>query len=305
MRSPHIFPRRYFLGAAGAAFATVAAPIFGVTKAHLPDIAANAFGLRNHLVADFRGTLRALRLIGFKRIELVSFKGWDGHPYGSFTALAGLPGKGVASALSDAGLTARSSHVLPAELGADRLGRTLEWMSPIGVRTLIMAGLPVTGDADDLIRSIEDLNETGRRVAEQGYRLMLHSDFALWRPGGSGTGFDEFLRRVDPVLCKLQLDLGAVLQMSADAARIITDHSAHVGSLHLRDGKPPFDGKTYVPSLALGDGAAPIPKIMRAAMQAGISDYVLEMVMRPAGGEMAALARSLSYLRSHATGEMK
>jgi sugar phosphate isomerase/epimerase len=86
--------------------------------------------------------------------------------------------------------------------------------------------------------------------------------------------------------------------MGVDARQVIMDHAGHIGSIHLRDGKPPFDANTYVPSVALGDGAAPIRDIMQAALQAGIKDYVLEMVMQPAGGEYAALARSRNYLKS-------
>lgn len=300
MKSPHTFPRRYFLGAAAAALAAAAAPILSFGKVRLPDIAANVFGLRSHLISDFSGTLRTLRRIGFQRLELVSFKGWDGHPYGSFTALAGLSGGEVARALAEAGLSATSSHVLPGELRPDAISQTLHWMQPIGVRSLIIAGLPIANETPDaIVRSLEALSETGRSLTAQGIRLLVHSDFSFWHPFAQGTVIDEFWRRVDPAHCKLQLDLGATLQMAGDPIAIIRQHGARIGSLHLRDGIPPFTPTNYVPSVALGDGVAPIPGIKRAARAAEIEDFVLEMVMRPEGGELAALERSLSYLKSH------
>lgn len=304
MTAPRVLPRRRFLGAAAAAFAATAAPIPALARTRLPDIAANAFGLRSHLVADFSGTLRQLRRIGFKRIELVSFKGWDGHPYGSFTALAGMSGEAVARALANAGMVATSSHVLPSELRPDAIAHTLEWMGPIGMKSLIIAGLPIANESPDAIaRSLEGLNETGRLLSAHGVRLLVHSDFAFWNPLAQSQVIDGFFRLVDPTLCKLQLDLGACLQMAADPVGIIRQHGVHIGSLHLRDGKPPFAATTYVPSVALGEGVAPLPEIMRAAREAAIADFVLEMVMRPEGGELPALERSLSYMKSHRAGE--
>jgi sugar phosphate isomerase/epimerase len=304
MTASRILPRRCFLGTAAAALAAAAVPLPVLGRARLPDIAANAFGLRNHLIADFPGTLRTLRRIGFKRVELVSFKGWDGHPYGSFTALAGMSGEAVARALADAGLIATSSHVLPSELRPDAIAQTLEWMGPIGVKSLIIAGLPIANEAPDaLVRGLEGLNETGRLLSAQGVRLLVHSDFAFWNPLAQGMVIGEFFRRVDPGLCKLQLDLGACLQMAADPVWLIRQYGAHIGSLHLRDAKPPFAATAYVPSVALGEGVAPLPEIMRAAREADISDFVLEMVMRPEGGELAALERSLSYLKINRAGD--
>ena len=298
MLAPRSLSRRCFLGAALAAAASTAAPVHAIGRpVWLENLAANAFGIRSHLIADFAGTLERLRRIGFRRLELVSFKGWDGHPYGSFSELSGMSAEAVATALKAADLTSTSSHVLPKEVTPEALPRTLQWMEPIGVNTLVMAGLPVSGGHDpDIIRSIEDLNETGRRISDQGFRLMLHSDFTLWQSHGSERYFEEFLRRVDPACCKLQLDLGAALQMSVDARQVIRQHGRHLGSLHLRDGMPPFNPKVYVPSVPLGEGTAPIRDIVQSAVQAGIQDFVLEMVMRPEGREMDALARSFAFL---------
>lgn len=294
-----LLSRRRFLGAAVAAFAV--APGFPAAARRRPrwfeDLAVNAFGIRSQLVADLPDALRRVRAMGYRRLELVSFKGWDGHPYGSFTALAGLSGQAVSAALSAAGLRANSSHVLPRELTPEALPRTLEWMRPIGVNTLIVAGLPIGRDkSEDFIRALDGLNETGQRLSGEGFRLMLHGDFVIWDRYRTGSYFDEFVRRVDPACCKLQLDLGATLQMGVDPRDVVRSHGAHLGSVHLRDGKPPFDPKTYVPSAALDEGVAPISGVVEDSLRGGIEDFVVEMVMRPEGGEFAALARSRAFL---------
>jgi sugar phosphate isomerase/epimerase len=290
--------RRNFLGAATALAMVPAIPAGARNRpAWFEDIAAQAFGIRTQLIADFPRTLRRLRAMGLRRLELVSFKGWDGHPYGSFTPLAGMSGERVHAALSAAGMHANSSHVLPRELMPDHLHRTLEWMEPIGVKTLIMTGLPIGEDKSaSLLQMLDQLNDTGRRLSDKGFRLMLHGDYALWATNGQGRNFDEYLRRVDPASCRLQLDLGAVLQMGADARKLIREHGGRLGSVHLRDAKPPFDPNVYVPSLALGKGVAPIEGIVEDSIHAGIRDFVLEMVMRPEGGELAAIAQSRAFL---------
>lgn len=290
--------RRTFLSSAAALAVSPSIPAIGRGRpAWFEDMAVQAFGIRTQLTSDFPGALGRLRSMGFRRLELVSFKGWDGHPYGSFTPLAGTSGEAVRAALSAAGLHANSSHVLPRELMPDALSRTLEWMEPIGVKTLIMTGLPIGEDKSArLLHMLDELNETGRRLSENGFRLMLHGDYALWANHGPGSYFDEYLRRVDPACCKLQFDLGAILQMGVDARKVIRDHGAYLGSVHLRDGKPPFDPNIYVPSVALGEGVSTIMGIVEDSLDAGIRDFVLEMVMRPEGGEMAALARSRAFL---------
>ena len=297
--------RRSILGAAAASLVSAASPTFARgNPAWLKNMGVNAFGLRRHLIADFAWTLARLRDIGIWRLELVSFRGWSGHPYGDFKELAGMTGQAVAQALAAAGLTADSSHVQPSELTPDALNQTLEWMAPIGVRTLVLAGLQMgTAASEARARAIEGLNATGEKLLRRGFNLMLHGDFALWEFDGRERFFARFVRSVDPSLCRLQLDLGATLQMSVDAAAILREHGRHIGSLHLRDGKPPFDPEVYLPSVALGEGAAPIPAIMRAALRAGVDDFVLKMVMRPEGGEIEALARSKSYLEQFQRGE--
>ena len=289
--------RRSFLGTA-LSLAGCAVPLLAAdSAAWLNDLAVNAFGLRAHLIADFAGTLQRLRAIGYRRLELVSFSGWDGDPYGSFTALAAMSGEAVAATLSAAGLRATSAHVRPRELGPDTLEKTVQWMAPIGISTLVVAGLPnPTEGVDAMLRSIDGLNETGHRVASHGLRLILHGDFALWQPYGRARLFDEFVRRVDLALCKLQLDLGAALQMSVNAVDVLLHYGRYVDSVHLRDGMPPFDPAVYVPSVPLGTGVAPIPEIVHAALNVGVSDFVVEMVMRPEGRELEALTSSYLYL---------
>lgn len=287
--------RRHFLGAAAAYVTTAAVPARASGRpAWFENLAVNAFGIRRQLIADFPAALARLRSIGLRRLELVSFKGWDGHPYGSFSALAGMSGQAVSDVLSGAGLRANSSHVLFRELAPEALPKTLEWMAPIGVKTLIAAGLPI--DQDERIRALDQLNETGRRLSEQGFDLMLHGDFAIWAPYGSGRYFEEFIRRVDPACCRLQLDLGATLQMQVDPRKVIRRYGAHLASVHLRDGRPPFNPNIYLFSAPLGDGVAPIGGVVEDARRAGIEDFVLEMVMHPEGREFAALARSRAFL---------
>lgn len=307
----HNLSRRAFLGTVASSAAALALPVDARGRPDwLNQLAANAFGIRKDLIADLPSTLTRLKKDGFNRLELVSFRGWANHPFGSFAPLAGMTGEQVGAALSGAGLKATSSHVLPEEVSPDALARTAAWMHPIGVDTLIMAGLPIgegdnNGQSAAMLRALDSVNETGRRIRQQGFQLMLHGDFALWQSYGSGRYFDEFVQRVDPALCRLQLDLGACLQMGVDPLAVIADHAPHLGSVHLRDGKPPFNPKIYLPSAALGEGAAPIPAIVRSALRAQITDFVLEMVMRPEGGELDALARSRAYLEQLAAERSK
>jgi sugar phosphate isomerase/epimerase len=262
------------------------------------ELAFQAFGVREQLARDFPGTLAVLRDSGFSRVELASFQGWRNHPYGSFGALANLSGEQVAMVLRRAGLTCRSSHVVSAELEAARLSATLGWMRPIGVHTLVLAGIDAGNGRVAVMRSFERLNDIGRNLRREGMQFMVHSEPLFWRRFGDVMMFDEFFRTVDPALCSLQFDMGSALQMGVDPVEIIAKAPQHVRSLHLRDGKPPFDPARYVPAVALGEGAAQVRKTVEAALQHRIDDFVLEMVMMPGGGEVEALRSSYLYLRN-------
>lgn len=261
-------------------------------------LAVNAFGVRQDLTRDWPGTLGALRAIGFRRIEMVSFRGWDRHPYGDFGRLAALDGAAVNAALKAADLTARSCHVLAKELEPQALATTLRWLAPIGINTLVLAGLPLQEmDGEAQRRQFAGLDRLGATLKGEGMSLMVHGEPLFWKRFDGQTGFEIFTQSVDPAQCRLQLDLGSALQMGVDPVSVLRAAPRHIGSAHLRDGAPPFDPERYVPAVPLGQGVAPIWPVVAAARKAGISDFVLEMVMKPEGGEIDALRRSYAYLR--------
>jgi sugar phosphate isomerase/epimerase len=200
-------PSSAFAGAAGSA--------------HLP-IGIQLYTLRTLMARDFDGTLAQVAGIGYREVE---FAGYFGR----------TPAQ-VRAALRQYGLAAPSTHVaLPADDAA--WARTLDEAKAIGHQWVTIAWLdaPLRRTPDDWARLAERFNGLGAQARAAGLRFAYHNhDFEFARVGDSSL-FDVLLKKTDPAVVDLEMDVYWVTKAGADPLALIRQHPGRFPLLHLKD----------------------------------------------------------------------
>jgi sugar phosphate isomerase/epimerase len=242
--------RRGFLTAAGATAAAVGVPagLANVAAAHddgverprqgrnrIPRerISIQLYTLRDQLTADFEGTLRALREIGYRRVE---HAGFVGRTVQEFKA-----------ALDAAGLQATSGHVaIPQPFDAAAWRARLDEALVLESRYIVHPnfGLIRTPPGSTVRDSAtwrafaRDLNRAGRMARRAGLRLGYHNhnwEFLRLTDDSSRTGFDVLMAETDPRYVHFELDLFWVWRGARDPVDLLRRIDRRVRQYHVKD----------------------------------------------------------------------
>ena len=167
-----------------------------------------------------------------------------------YEAVEGLYGKAPhdRETIREAGIAYGAAHLTPQNL--EPLEPLLAFLTAMGANHVCSSGpLQWHGrTADDYRKTAEFLNETGRRLREEGIRLHYHNhEFEFEKVDGKRTGMDLLLAELDPNLVTLCFDAGWAERAGQNAADFLREHAARIEFLHLRD----FRGPQSVP---LGQG---------------------------------------------------
>lgn len=270
----------------------------GLIGSNNPGVQAHC--LRREMSVDFASTLRRLSSMGFKQIELCSFPGCAGNPWGDFGDLATWEPPRIRSALDDAELECVSAHISWEELMPDRLDATVDWLKGVGSPVAVLATLPVPADADLQAwrTAFHSLNAKGTRLAEQGVEFAFHTQNDVWRRIGGRLLADEMFRAVDPALCRIELDPSGALVHGSDWAAAVRMNPGRYFAMHLRDGRRPPEEVPYLPALPLGEGDMDWRPAIATAFDADIPLYILEMEVEAGHDVFAALQTSLDFLEA-------
>ena len=265
--------------------------------------------------ADPFGTLKQVAAIGYKDVET--------------SPLAKTSVTDTKKALDDAGLKSTSGHyMLPdllsnlqakievaKQLGQQYMVITVPWVADpsrfkknpaegeIGMFLAIIRSLTL----DDWKWNAEQFNKIGEQTKKAGLQLGYHNHNFEFKPLGSTTGYDEFLRLTDPDLVKLELDCGWMTVAGQDPVAYLTKYPDRYQLLHIKDFHKGFKSTTTlmdqgpgapVPT-ELGRGAIDYRRIFDAARKAQIRALYVEQ--EPPFTEMPALEAikvDYNYLRN-------
>jgi sugar phosphate isomerase/epimerase len=284
--------RRRFLTAAGATAVAVGAPgaLANVAAAHHDDdlgrrrrrnriprerISIQLFTLRDQLAADFEGTLRALRAIGYRRVE---HAGFVGRTVQEFKA-----------ALDAAGLRATSGHVaIPQPFDATAWRARLDEALTLESRYIVHPnfGLNRTPPGSTVRDSAtwrafaRDLNRAGKMARRVGLRLGYHNhnwEFLRLIDDPSRTAFDLLVEETDPRYVHFELDLFWAWRGAHDPVDLLRRIDGRVRQYHVKD----MDVGLPTPSLPAvafdfadpGRGLIDLARIFRAH---GVQEYIVE-----------------------------
>jgi sugar phosphate isomerase/epimerase len=272
--------RRHFLGTLG----TLAPAALGLWADPLGmPIGCQTYPVRDALGKDFSGTLRELREIGYRTIEMCSPKGYERAGYGP---LAKLSAAEVRKTIHDAGLKCESSHFNFREL-KDSLDDRIAWAKEVGLGQMICStfGLRPEASMADWTRACDELNKIGEQVHKAGMQLGFHNHNFEFKEIDGVLVYDQLMSKFDPKLVKMQFQV-SVIGLGYEAATYLKKYPARFISLHLQDWSA-ADKK----QVAVGKGIMDWQKLFAAAKTAGVKNYFVEL-------NLDAMKESYAYLHA-------
>ncbi len=261
--------RRHFLG-----YATVLALAAGARATPLGQpLGLQLYTVRDAIAKDFTGTLRAVKRIGYARVQ-------------TNMSLAGRDTMQLRRAFDEAGLGWDTAHCSNAELLSE-LPRTIEKAKAAGLRYLVTSvplfpanfrDVLAGGAADAWKRNAELLNKVGGEITKAGLVFGYHNHNPEFRKYGGVTAYDMLLKDTDPQTVKLELDIGWMVSGGYDPADYLSRHPHRFIILHVKDLTRDFipNSTGRMTGKPAGSGIVDWKKIFAAARKADIRGLYVE-----------------------------
>lgn len=256
------------------------------------------------LQKDFEGTLAQIARAGVQQVEFAGF-------YGRSAA-------DIRKALTANGLQAIGAHCMRADMSEAEVDKTIAFCTEIGMPYLVAASpflrvekKPIVSmeqyiaalpgySLDDARFSAERFNRIGERVKAAGMRFAYHNHGFELQPRGDTNGFDEVLRRTEPGLVLLELDIGNLVAAGGDPYHYLREYPGRFRLAHLKDWAGPFepDPLELPTQAAFGKGVIDWKPMLAAAKAAGIEHFFIEQERVPAGQVIDVIRSGHAYFRA-------
>jgi sugar phosphate isomerase/epimerase len=251
-----------------------------------------SYGVKDMIGTDFGGTLKKLRAIGYKGIEMCSPKGYEKSGFGPLTVFSA---EELRKKIEDAGLFCKSCHFQYPELKLDRIQETISWGKKLGLKDLVISAAWVKEDAnlDDWKIVADEMNKSAEQVKNAGMQMVYHNHSIGPEYNGEKL-YDILMRLFEPDLIKMQFQL-AVASEGVDVVGYISKYPGRYISLHIHDWDPAQ--KKVVPT---GKGVIDWKKLLETAKKSGISNYglIVEMETKAPGDPLQDLVECYNYLQN-------
>ena len=275
-----MWSRRSFLQHSSMAVAAMASLQARAARATGPlgrPIGLQIYTVREAAAKDLAATLKTIAAIGYGEIEL-----------------AGPPSRSVAelrTLLADNGLTVPSMHSSMRELQTDAAQR-IEFAKALGIQYLVCS-FPWTADSrfaaqgsitsgltlDDWKWNAEQLNRIGELARKAGVRCGYHNHNMEFRSYDGVVAFDELLRRTDPALVTMELDIGWVVTAGQDPVACLRKYTDRISMLHIKDVRKDLRvvrEKLEPQTTEVGNGSIDWQKLFAATRPEQIRHYFVE-----------------------------
>lgn len=266
-------------------------------------VALQLYSVRGELAADFEGTLRQVKEMGYDGVE---FAGLCDHSVPEVKAMLG-----------ELRLTALSAHVPYAEMAAEP-EKVMGGYAALGCRFLAVPYLeepyrPGTAGYPAVVANIEKL---GRIAKRHGMTLLYHNHDFEFQKIGEKNALDCLYDSIPADVLQTEIDTCWANVGGEDPAKYVLKYSGRSPVVHLKDfvmpGKKPSkmyrligikddgapeDGGAFE-FRPVGYGVQDIPAILKASEQAGAGWIVVEQDEPSMGKTPLECAKmSIDYLK--------
>lgn len=260
-------------------------------------IALQVYTVRDDAAADFAGTMRKVKQMGYDGVELAGTYG-----------MTAVEAKKI---LDDTGLELVSAHVGLELLEDDAV---LADYAATGVKYIAIPWFTAPKNAEELNGVIARFRKVGQRCKEKGMQLLYHNhDFEFEKINGAYI-LDTYYREIPADLLQTELDVCWVNVGGENPAAYVRKYSGRAPIVHLKD----FAGQKAENMYGLmggaekkeepaskfefrpvGYGLQDVPSIVAAAEDAGSSWFVVEQDDPSMGRtRMECAEMSIRYLKS-------
>lgn len=272
--------RRTFVQTLGAAAASaLVLPRNAFAAKHLKHIGLELYSVRKAMRADPEGTLAAVRAAGYTDVELL----WSMNNFNRT-----IPQ--VKASLAHEGLRAPSAHISPSNLTED-WEKHLDDAKLLGMQYLIVASLPESANTIDLWKQWADtFNKAGATARKANLWLAFHNEPDHMKPIDGQIPYDVFIKRLDPKVVRLQLDVGNMVIGGGDPMAYLHRYPNRYWSFHIKDVVPDKSSDTE-----LGTGTVNFRRLFEAIPNVNEKPAYVEQ--ENPQDEIAAAQHNAAYLK--------
>jgi len=282
--------RRSFIK--GIAAATAAGLIIPETLFAMPTkktIGIQLYTIREMVNKDFEGTLKILSDIGYNSVEAAGygdrkFYGYEPQEYSKIC--------------SDHGILPLSSH---SGINLENADVVIEDTAEAGMSYLVLPSIPKEKrqTLDDYKRLADEFNKIGEKCKKAGLKFGYHNHaFEFSQKLNNEMVFDIIMRKIDPKLVALQLDIGNLYNGGAIAADVIKKYPNRFETIHVKDEIPATEGDEKYVSCILGKGIVNSKEVIDMATKSGsVKSYIIEQESYQGMSAMDSVKEDLAIMR--------
>jgi sugar phosphate isomerase/epimerase len=254
------------------------------------------FSVHEELVRDTRGTLNALREMGYEDFEVFGFNDQACSYYG-------IPAQDFSLMLKDLGLTVTSGHYGFSSylMAGDDERRRFVDQCIAGARSLDAPYItwpwlaPEYRNLEAYKRMVDQLNRIGEQIADAGVGFAYHNQSFEFEDHGGENAYDLIKRGTDPALVKLQIDMYWVLHSTRRTPKeLIAEQPGRFVMWHLKDMH-----KVTRDYTELGNGSIDYAAIMPNPQTSGLEYYYLEQGGNFTHNALRSAADSAAYFKAN------
>ena len=236
--------------------------------------AVQMYSLRSYVAENgLRAGLEKVAEIGYKGVEFAGFFGNSAED--------------VRSWLDELGLEAYSTHTGIKELAPETIQATVAYHKAIGCDLIIIPGASMK-TREELDAVIATMNFAQPIVEAAGMKLAFHNHYKEFITTDYGAIImDEFLAKT---AINLQIDTFWAFYAGKDPVALMEELKDRIVSIHLKDGLSDKTGKS------LGEGEAPVEKVLDKAIAMGLPVVVESESEDPTGPD--EVGRCFAFLKT-------
>lgn len=277
--------RRQFLQILAASGAALGLGAFSKSAAGAEDlpIGLQLYTLRQEMAADFTGTLKKAREIGYRHFEFAG--------YGSLSAAD------LQAFLKEIGADACGTHEGAQNFAKDAAA-VIEFNKVLGNHYIVVPSMPrnVIGEGVEGIKGFaRELNRYGEQAKKAGLQLCYHNhSFEFQKQDNGQTIWEILFTEADADLVKAEVDIAWVYNAGVDPIAHLEEWSDRVKLLHMKD----IDSEKKL--APVGTGVIDLAAVVKTAKEIGVDWFIVEQDMARAGkaplDEIAISFKNISAL---------
>lgn len=258
-------------------------------------IGLQLFSVRDAMAKDPKGTLIALKEMGYEDFETYGFDPETATIYGYPVAV-------FKSILDELGLTTTSGHygfaglmeASPEEVSAYvtkciAAAKTLE--SPYLTWPFVLEGYR---NPAGFVRLAKLLNQIGQQVTEVGLGFAYHNHGYEFEDWGGTTGYNIILENTNPDWVKLQLDVFWALHSGKTPKELVAAQPGRYVMWHIKDMHK--ESRDYT---EMGQGSIDYKSMLPDPKTSGLQYYYIEQGGNFAVNSMESAKTSICYVKEN------